>query len=77
MKRDIYLIITDYLKGSITDENLNFLLNWINESDNNKALFKQIENVWELTGQMKTKVQIDIQKEWTNFLNIRSLSGKD
>jgi ferric-dicitrate binding protein FerR (iron transport regulator) len=71
LKKDIYHIASEYFKGTIGPEDRTDLLEWLEQSVENKLLFKELENVWKLTGSLSSKVEVDTDAEWNRFVQIR------
>ncbi len=57
---DINSIIVSYLENNASDEEKEFLLNWIKESDDNKKLFERIVITWEKTFLMYPDKNLEI-----------------
>lgn len=57
-------LISDYLKGDLSDEGLEKLNQWIGLSDNNKLLFEQLTNVTERNHALKEIYEIDKTAGW-------------
>ncbi|HEY4785906.1 MAG TPA: FecR domain-containing protein [Bacteroidales bacterium] len=79
MSKDIYHIAADYFKGRITVEDKKFLDEWLNQTPDNREMFAELERVWKLTGSLQEQIEVDVNMEWSRFLenrdNIESSSG--
>lgn len=71
LEKDIYHIASEYFKGSITHSDRAELLEWLGESEDNRILFKELENIWKLTGSLETRVEVDTEAEWNKFVQTR------
>ena len=71
MSRDIYHIATDYFKGRITVKDRKYLDEWLDQTPDNKEMFAEFERVWKLTGSLEEKVEVDVDQEWSRFLENR------
>jgi ferric-dicitrate binding protein FerR (iron transport regulator) len=75
MSGNINEVITNYLQGSVTEGEIQFLKNWLNESMENKKLFDEISDVWSATYSKKTN-EFDAQKAFNNIKKQLSKSPK-
>lgn len=71
MKEDIYHIASSYFKGNIKDSERVLLNNWLNESEQNRLLFRELENIWKLTGTVVQNVDVDVEAEWQRFSDVK------
>ncbi|NJK96217.1 MAG: FecR domain-containing protein [Bacteroidales bacterium] len=71
MKEDIYHIASDYFKGSINNSDRLMLDKWLNESEENRLLFRELENIWNLTGTIVQRVDVDVETEWKRFADAK------
>lgn len=71
MKKDIYHIASEYFKGTIANGDRIDLLEWLGQSEENRLLFKELENVWKLTGSLSSTVDVDTDAEWNRFVLMR------
>jgi len=76
LSRDIYHIASDYLSGRINSEERQYFLQWLEASQENKALFAELKNVWELTGSLTGTIEPDVDAEWNRFTRLRETTGK-
>lgn len=65
----IELLIVAYLAKDITKQDEAELLQWINTSSQNKAIFDSYQNVWNLTKNSSTALQIDCDCDWQTLKN--------
>lgn len=73
MNRDIYHIASEYLSGRISSDDRQYFLQWLNESEENKEIFAEIEKVWKLTGSLSAMPsEPDIDDEWNRFTHLRN-----
>lgn len=73
MSRDIYHIASEYLSGRISSDDRQYFLQWLNESEENKDIFAEIEKVWKLTGSLSAMpVEPDVDDEWNRFTHLRN-----
>ncbi len=72
MKEDIYHIASGYFKGTISDSDKVLLTRWLNESEENRVLFGELEKIWKLTGSVVQNVDVDIDAEWQRFSEAKS-----
>ncbi len=72
MSRDIYHIASAYLSGRIDNDDRRYFLQWLNESEENKAIFAELERVWKLTGSIAIMPTApDTDDEWKSFTKLR------
>lgn len=55
-------LIADWLSNEIDEDKKRFLLQWINQSDENKAYFHHIENIWQVAHPAFDPERIDIAR---------------
>lgn len=60
-------LVTCYLTGDISREQLQALHQWINESEDNKELFNTLKSTWILSGMTNTKEQFFENQSWENL----------
>jgi len=76
LDRDIYHITSDYFSGRISKPDLEYLNDWLNQSDDHKHVFAELEKVWKLTGSLQGNVSPDVDSEWSRFLQNREQTNK-
>jgi ferric-dicitrate binding protein FerR (iron transport regulator) len=65
--KDIELIIIDYLTGSITEENLERLNDWINARNENRIYFNSLKDSWIVSGAKKRDSLTLPDESWRKF----------
>ena len=71
---DIQLLISGYLTGSITEDDLVKLTDWINNTHENRTHFNEIKDSWILAGRKKCDLTMNNDESWEivrNKLNIK------
>lgn len=63
---DILELITSYLSGELNEEGIRRLVNWLNESADNKKLFLEYKKAWELQASIMEPA-VKPEEEWENF----------
>lgn len=48
-QQELYLLIIRHLNNQTTAEEKNFIATWLNESDENKQLYNELEGIWKAT----------------------------
>lgn len=71
LEQDIYHIISAHLKGSASAEEQKKLMQWMDQSPENKQLFQEMEKVWNLTGNLSRNIEVDANHEWNRFVKLR------
>lgn len=71
LNQDIFHIISNVLHGKAPAEEKALLEQWMNEMDENKQVFLEIERVWKLTGVVSGNIKVDTDKEWQRFKELR------
>ena len=72
MNKDIYHIISDYFRGHITTADNVVLQSWLDESEENKKLLTELEQVWKITGELSFELKPDVEEEWEYFVKERN-----
>jgi transmembrane sensor len=60
-------LITRYLAGEATPEEVSELSEWVRESTDNKLLFKQLHRTWLLMTRQEVTQQMDLKEEWVKL----------
>lgn len=69
--------IMKLFSGEISPEDKAALIAWINESNENKKYFQQLENIWHTAHPLFNPADIDVEKARTNILKrLESKSGR-
>ncbi len=71
LDRNIYHIASDYFSGRISKSDRKYLSDWLNQSDDNKRTFAELEKVWKLTGSLQSNLRPDVDSEWLRFVQNR------
>jgi transmembrane sensor len=66
---EINLIISSYLTGSITEEDLKLLNKWIDFSDENRSYFNALKDSWLLSGKKNSESLLNSEESWNKFNN--------
>jgi hypothetical protein len=61
-------LITRVLTGAATEEEEEYLLNWIEESKSNKKLFFEMKDIWEVS-HSTTDGRFNSNASWERFRN--------
>lgn len=68
---NIDTIISNKLSGTkLSDSQEKILEKWLSSEDN-YLIFKDLEKVWQLSGNLSFKMQVNLETEWINFKNIQ------
>jgi transmembrane sensor len=59
--------IGKYLSGNCTDAEIEVLMRWRNESEENHAFFKEMESVWQIAQPSEQLIDVDLQAQWDNI----------
>ena len=73
---DPIALISRYLSGNATDEEVRQLEQWVLASAENKRQFKAIKESWVLAGMKKDTAKVDVEQEWKTLNQQLFTSGK-
>ena len=60
-------LITRYLAGEATPEEIAGISAWIQQAPENKALFREMHQTWLLMVRQEVEDQVEMKEEWTNL----------
>lgn len=61
--------IRKYLEGTASEEEIKALVDWIEQSEENKNYYQQIKNIWELSDSENLKIKVNAEKAFDKILN--------
>jgi transmembrane sensor len=67
---DYFELISRYLSGNASDEEVTLLEQWVLSSEENKSQFNAFRNAWMLSGVERPSQEIDVEGDW------QSVSGQ-
>lgn len=70
LNKDIYNIISREFRASASEEDKTRLNAWLEQTEENKVVFHEMEKVWKLTGSINEFVVVDTDREWNRFKEI-------
>ncbi len=74
-KEKIELIITHFLQGEISEEEIKELRNWISKDDSNKKLFFELKSIYELRSSGLMPTSSEREKSWKRL--VQSIKEKE
>lgn len=67
MSKELDIQLVSYLTGNCSSDERMMVEQWINLSDNNKALFEEFKLAWENSDSKNDSFIIDVDKSWNEF----------
>jgi transmembrane sensor len=68
VNKDIYHILSGHFRGQLSERDKNILQSWLVQSEDNKRLLEELEQVWKITGELRFDLIPDVEEEWENFV---------
>lgn len=62
---DIDIILTKFLRGEASPEEISYVREWMNESEDNKRLFNQYKNIWDVAKPSFDPEDVDVVAAYT------------
>jgi transmembrane sensor len=69
-------LIAKYLSGNASLEERETLMQWVNESAANAAIFERSRQVWDASASLKSVEEYDVDSAWNQFSAIRESEPK-
>ncbi len=73
-KQPIEELIAKYFSGSILPDEKRILIAWLNESADNKAIFNQLRNIWQVSNPAFQPDDIDVERAHKSVM--REINGR-